>query len=107
MIRPEIKEGLWRWREVIAALARAAVGLWWGTVSFGIVQWIGWALAALGVALAITAAQKMRFTQDGDVSNDPFYFGTYFQPGFRAQRGDAILQDLVAAGRVRRRRAGG
>ena len=66
MIRPEIRDGAWRWREVIAALALACVGLWWGTVSFGIVQWIGWGLAALGAALAISAAQKVRFKSDGD-----------------------------------------
>ncbi|MCF2871186.1 hypothetical protein L0664_08915 [Octadecabacter sp. G9-8] len=66
MIRPEIRDGLWRWREVIAALALAAVGLWWGTVSFGIVQWIGWGMAALGAMLAFSAAQKVRFKSDGD-----------------------------------------
>jgi len=66
MIRPEIKDGLWRWREVIAAMALAAVGLWWGTVSFGIVQWIGWVLTAVGIGLAIAAAQKVRFQTDGD-----------------------------------------
>jgi hypothetical protein len=66
MIRPEIKAGAWRWREVIAALAFAALGLWWGTESFGIVRWIGWGMAALGVMLAISAAQKVRFKSDGD-----------------------------------------
>jgi len=66
MIRPEIKDGMWRWREVLAALAFAGVGIWWGTVSFGIVQWIGWGMAILGVGLAIPAAQKVRFKSDGD-----------------------------------------
>lgn len=66
MIRPEIRQGLYRWREVIAALALSGVGIWWGLASFGIVQWIGWGMAALGVALAISAAQKVRFTPDDD-----------------------------------------
>lgn len=66
MIRREIKDGLWRWREVIAALGLAAVGIWWGFASFGIVQWLGWGLAALGVGLAVSAAQKVRFRPDGD-----------------------------------------
>ncbi|MEN8841072.1 MAG: hypothetical protein ABF254_11025 [Octadecabacter sp.] len=66
MIRPEVRVGLWRWREVIAALALAAVGLWWGFASFGIVQWLGWALAALGAGLAIPAGQKVRFRPNSD-----------------------------------------
>ena len=65
-IRPEISEGLWRWREVIAALALMTVGLWWGFVSFGIIQWLGWGMAALGTVLAIAAGQKVRFRPDGN-----------------------------------------
>lgn len=66
MIRPEIRDGAWRWREVIAALAFAALGLWIGVISFGIMVWIGFAMAALGAALAVSAAQKVRFKSDGD-----------------------------------------
>ncbi|WP_181233262.1 penicillin acylase family protein [Enhygromyxa salina] len=40
------------------------------------------------------------FTEDGDVRNDPFYFGTFFLPGFRAQRGDDELRRLIADGSV-------
>lgn len=66
MIRPEIKALMWRWREVIAALALVALGLWWGAAFFGIMQWLGWGLAALGAILAIAAAQKVRFRPDSD-----------------------------------------
>lgn len=66
MIRPEIKAAMWRGREVIASLALAGVGIWWGTVSFGIVQMLGWAMAVLGIGLAVVAAQKLRFTSDGE-----------------------------------------
>ena len=59
MIRPEVRAAAWRWREVLAALVLSAIGLWWGFASFGIVQWIGWGIAALGVAVAIAAAQKV------------------------------------------------
>ena len=66
MIRPEVRIGIWRGREVIAALALAALGLRWGFVSFGIVQLLGWALAALGLGLAVAAGQKVRFRPQSD-----------------------------------------
>ena len=66
MIRPEIRQALWRWREVLAALALAGVGLWWGLVSFGVVRWLGWGMVGLGVVLALAAAQKVRFRRGGD-----------------------------------------
>ena len=65
MIRPEVKALLWRWREVLIALAIAALGLWWGLRSFGILQWLGWAVAASGVLLAISAVQRGRFGKGG------------------------------------------
>lgn len=66
MIRPEVRDVFWRWREVIAAVALAALGLWWGFASFGIVQWLGWGLAILGAGLAIAAGQKVRFRPHSD-----------------------------------------
>lgn len=65
-IRPEVRDFFWRWREVFAALALSAIGIWWGLASFGIVQWLGWGLAGLGIGLAISAAQRVRFRSDGD-----------------------------------------
>ncbi len=61
MIRPEIKDGIWRWREVLAALGLAGLGMWFAFASFGIMEWIGWAIFGLGIALAMSAAQKVRF----------------------------------------------
>ena len=66
MIRPELRAAAWRWREVIAAMVLSAIGLWLGFASFGIVQWIGWGIAALGIILAISAAQKVRFRPQSD-----------------------------------------
>ncbi len=37
-------------------------------------------------------------TADGNVENDPFYYGTYFANGFRLQRIDEELDALVKAG---------
>jgi penicillin amidase len=36
------------------------------------------------------------FTADGDLSNDPFYYGSLFAPGYRAQRIETRLQELIA-----------
>ncbi|EDM74924.1 probable penicillin amidase [Plesiocystis pacifica SIR-1] len=38
------------------------------------------------------------FTADGDITNDPFYWGTFFLPGFRAKRADDQLAAIFSAG---------
>lgn len=35
------------------------------------------------------------FTADGDVTNDPFYYGSIFAPGYRAQRIETRLGELL------------
>jgi penicillin amidase len=40
------------------------------------------------------------FTGDGDVTNDDFYYGAFFPPGWRASRIDAEVNRLIAAGPV-------
>jgi hypothetical protein len=60
-IRPEIREGLIRWRGVIAAGAVLALGLWWALTAFGLIRWIGWALVIGGAALLWTGFQRARF----------------------------------------------
>lgn len=40
------------------------------------------------------------FTGDGDVGNDPWYYGTYFAPGYRAKRIEDQLGLLTSAGPV-------
>ena len=63
-LRPEARNALWRWREVLFAGAVALIGLWLAQ-SFGVVRWIGWALVALGAALAVAGVQRARFRQAG------------------------------------------
>jgi penicillin amidase len=36
------------------------------------------------------------FTADGDVTNDPFYYGSIYAPGYRAQRIETRLEELLA-----------
>lgn len=66
MIRAEVRQALWRWREALASSALAAVGVWWGLSSFGIMQWLGWAVFGLGVGLAVAAVQRVRFRPNTD-----------------------------------------
>ncbi len=40
------------------------------------------------------------FTADGDPGNDPWYFGGFFAPGWRAGRIDSRLQEMVGAGGI-------
>lgn len=64
-IRPEARAHLRRWSETLLALAVVLLGLYWGWRSFGVLQWIGWAVAALGAALLWSAVQRARFTARG------------------------------------------
>ncbi|HMR75267.1 MAG TPA: penicillin acylase family protein [Polyangiaceae bacterium] len=40
------------------------------------------------------------FTKDGDAANDPFYYGAFFDPGYRAARIDEELTRLSGAGKI-------
>lgn len=40
------------------------------------------------------------FTADGDVHNDPWYYGAFYDPGYRAARIEKRLKDLTAKGKV-------
>jgi penicillin amidase len=37
------------------------------------------------------------FTADGDVTNDPFYYGSIFAPGYRAHRIETRLEEMLQA----------
>lgn len=60
-IRPEVRQGLHRWREVIAAGAVLALGLWWALTGLGLIRWIGWTVVIGGAALLWTGLQRARF----------------------------------------------
>lgn len=65
-LRPEITEALHRWREVLAALALAAFGLWTAAQGGYLLTPTGLALAAIGAGWAVTAVRRLRFRQDGE-----------------------------------------
>ena len=65
LLRPEAKAALWRWREVLAAGGIVILGAYWAAIAFGAARFLGVAVAALGLALALTALQRLRFAQSG------------------------------------------
>lgn len=64
-LRPEARAALARWREVLIALPVFALGLWWGLTAFGILKWLGWALAAFSGSLLLAGIQRGRFWRGG------------------------------------------
>jgi hypothetical protein len=64
-LRPEARAALWRWREVLVALALVALGVWWGATGFGILRFLGFIIAVIGGALGLVAVQRARFRQGG------------------------------------------
>ncbi|MFN5996288.1 MAG: hypothetical protein ACK47C_04060 [Paracoccaceae bacterium] len=65
-IRPELLAAAHRWREVIAAAAVAALGLWTATRGGYFLTPLGLALLALGAAWALTSWRRLRFQQEGE-----------------------------------------
>lgn len=63
-IRPEARAGLWRIREMLAGGGLTALGSYWA-LGFGLLSYIGYAVAAFGVALTIIGWQRFRFRGAG------------------------------------------
>ncbi|MCL3881856.1 hypothetical protein [Marivita sp. GX14005] len=65
-IRPEAGAVLRRWREALAGLAIALLGLYWifGT-SPGLLMWVGYLTLAIGGLLSFAGLQKGRFRHGG------------------------------------------
>ena len=60
-IRPEVAAEFMRWRGAMVAGAVLALGLWWAFTAYGLIQWVGWALAAGGAAMLWASVQRARF----------------------------------------------
>ncbi|MDQ2093836.1 hypothetical protein [Rhodalgimonas zhirmunskyi] len=59
-IRPEARTALWRWREVALGALVAGLGLWLILTAHGVLNWLGWPIAALGLAFLIAGLQRAR-----------------------------------------------
>ncbi|MEP2716212.1 hypothetical protein [Pseudophaeobacter sp.] len=60
-IRPEARDALWRWRELIVAALMLLVGLKWAFTSHGVTEVTGWALIMVSLIIAVVGAQRLRF----------------------------------------------
>ena len=65
-LRPEVTEGLTRWREVIAAGALVALGLWFAVQMGYVLPVLGLILIVVGLGWGATALRRLRFHQPGD-----------------------------------------
>lgn len=59
-IRPEARAEMWRWREVLVGLPILLLGIYWAS-GFGLLKWVGFAVALGGVALMLAGFQRARF----------------------------------------------
>jgi len=64
-LRPEARAALWRWREVLAGVALALIGLWLVAGPGFLLAVVGWPLIAGGIALIWIGVQRARFRGDG------------------------------------------
>lgn len=60
-IRPDLLHRLSRWREVLAALAVVAAGLWLARLGGPVLAVLGGGIAVVAAALAVLAARRLRF----------------------------------------------
>ena len=66
LIRPEVTALIWRWREVIWAVAVAAIGLWLVALGGYLLVPVGLSVGGIGLVLAVTAFRRMQFQQAVD-----------------------------------------
>lgn len=83
-IRPEVRDALIRWREALAGVVLAALGMRLILTSFGALFLIGCGLFVAGLALVFAGVQRARFRSTGagagvvDIDERQIiYFGPY------------------------------
>ncbi len=61
LIRTDARQTLWRWREVLVALAALALGGLWVFGTIGLLHYLGYVVMILGIALLLAGLQRVRF----------------------------------------------
>ena len=59
-VRPEARATLTKWREALIGLPVAVLGVYW-SASYGLLQWIGFAMLAIGAMMVVTGIQRALF----------------------------------------------
>ena len=60
-VRPEARQAVWRWREVLVALGVLSLGGYWAFGTPGLLHWVGYAVLILGAVLLAAGIQRVRF----------------------------------------------
>jgi hypothetical protein len=94
-IRPELRQAIWRFREVIIGIAVSLLGLYWAINGLGFMQILGTSVAIAGALLVFAGIQRSRFrnaqggrglvhVDEGQVT----YFGPY-------EGGSVVIAELA------------
>ncbi|WP_051928467.1 hypothetical protein [Palleronia rufa] len=65
VIRAEAIARILRWRDVLVGAAATGLGLWWALTAFGVLRWVGVAVALGGGAVLLEAARRLRRPRGG------------------------------------------
>ena len=107
-IRPEARELMWRWREVLAGALAGVFGAWAVLAGRGVVAALGVVLVVVAVALVVAGWQRGRFRRgrggpgvlqitEGQLT----YFGPFSGGALAlASVGEVVLNPLPRAGPV-------
>lgn len=60
-VRPELKQRIWRWREVLVGMFVASCGMLWAVTQNGILAALGTSLAIVGAVVVFAGFQRTRF----------------------------------------------
>lgn len=60
LIRPEARDAILRWREVIIGAAVTATGVNWAFGGFGLMRWIGAVVLIIGLGFLVAGVQRAR-----------------------------------------------
>ena len=65
LVRPELKESIWRAREALIGVFVSILGMYWAISGIGLLQMIGTSLAVAGALLFFAGIQRARFRTAG------------------------------------------